>query len=238
LLHFLEHVVSTHFPHLDAFLEELQAPSEANRVNFNDMQSTSKHMLDEILNIRKSLAANFSSSEDGYTRKMFRFSAAAEEQLRDVRDGILNAEKQLRDVQNYYCEGEEMARPMQSQDFFGIFRTFTSSYKVSPVLVVINMTDPSSAALPIEHVRRKQLSENDVFKLVPPSHPRLLVNPRVGTLSKPALTDFDLKGHHASSERGDSMHPPSRPWRPIPTFPTSLFPWVKMAKTLISERLP
>jgi hypothetical protein len=37
----------------------------------------------------------------------------------------------LRDVQNYYCEGEEMARPMQSQDFFGIFRTFTSSYKVS-----------------------------------------------------------------------------------------------------------
>jgi cytokinesis protein len=88
-------------------------------------------MLEEILNIRKSLAANFSSSEDGYTRKMFRFSADAEEQLRDVRDGILNAEKQLRDVQTYYCEGEEMARPMQSQDFFGIFRTFTSSYKVS-----------------------------------------------------------------------------------------------------------
>jgi cytokinesis protein len=137
LLHFLEHVVSTHFPHLDAFLDELQAPSEANRVNFNDMQSTSKHMLDEILNIRKSLAANFSSSEDGYTRKMFRFSAAAEEQLRDVRDGILNAEKQLRDVQNYYCEGEEMARPMQSQDFFGIFRTFTSSYKVSPTFTLI-----------------------------------------------------------------------------------------------------
>jgi len=88
-------------------------------------------MLEEILNIRKSLAANFSTAEDGYTKKMFRFSADAEEQLRDVRDGILSAEKLLRDVQNYYCEGEEMARPMQSQDFFGIFRTFTSSYKVS-----------------------------------------------------------------------------------------------------------
>lgn len=131
LLHFLEHVVSTHFPHLDTFLDELAAPSEANRVNFNDMQATSKSMLDEILNIRKSLDANFASAEDGYTRKMFRFSASAEEELRDVRDGILNAEKQLRDVQTYYCEGEEMTRPMQSQDFFGIFRTFTSSYKVS-----------------------------------------------------------------------------------------------------------
>jgi hypothetical protein len=95
------------------------------------MQSTSRQMLEEILNIRKSLAANFSTAEDGYTKKMFRFSADAEEQLRDVRDGILSAEKLLRDVQNYYCEGEEMARPMQSQDFFGIFRTFTSSYKVS-----------------------------------------------------------------------------------------------------------
>jgi hypothetical protein len=94
------------------------------------MQSTSRQMLEEILNIRKSLAANFSTAEDGYTKKMFRFSADAEEQLRDVRDGILSAEKLLRDVQNYYCEGEEMARPMQSQDFFGIFRTFTSSYKV------------------------------------------------------------------------------------------------------------
>jgi len=99
------------------------------------MQSTSRQMLEEILNIRKSLAANFSTAEDGYTKKMFRFSADAEEQLRDVRDGILSAEKLLRDVQNYYCEGEEMARPMQSQDFFGIFRTFTSSYKVSSKLV-------------------------------------------------------------------------------------------------------
>jgi hypothetical protein len=31
----------------------------------------------------------------------------------------------------YYGEGEEMGRPLQSQDFFGIFRTFTASWKVS-----------------------------------------------------------------------------------------------------------
>jgi cytokinesis protein len=151
--------VSHHFPHLEVFLDELAKPSEANRVNFNDMQSTSKSMLEEIRNIRRSLQSNFTGDQDGYTRKMFRFAAVAEEELQDVRDGIVQAEKQLRDVQTYYCEGEEMARPMQSQDFFGIFRTFTSSYKVcNPVLPA----DISSAERPTGLVwRRRHLANGE-----------------------------------------------------------------------------
>lgn len=129
LLHFLERTVSSHFPELQGFLDELAKPSEANRVSFSDMQATSKQMLDEIRKIRRSLEENFQDASDGYTRKMFRFSAAAEEDLQTLRDGILNAEKGLRDVETYYGEGEEHGRPLQSQDFFGIFRTFTSSYK-------------------------------------------------------------------------------------------------------------
>lgn len=129
LLHFLERTVSSHFPELQGFLDELTKPSEANRVSFSDMQSTSKQMLDEIRKIRRSLEENFQDASDGYTRKMFRFGAAAEEDLQTLRDGILNAEKGLRDVETYYGEGEEHGRPLQSQDFFGIFRTFTSSYK-------------------------------------------------------------------------------------------------------------
>ena len=101
-------------------------------VNFTDMQSSSKAMLEEIRNIRRSLEDNFRGvgNEDGYSRKMFRFSATAEDELQEIRDGIVQAEKGLRDVQTYYGEGEEMSRPMPSQDFFGIFRTFTSSWKV------------------------------------------------------------------------------------------------------------
>lgn len=128
LLHFLENVVSQHFPHLEGFLDELVKPSEANRVNFTDMQATSKSMLDEIRHIRRSLMDNFQGGDDGYTRKMFRFAAVAEEEMQDLRDGIVQAEGALREVQTFYCEGEEMSRPIQSQDFFGIFRTFTSSY--------------------------------------------------------------------------------------------------------------
>jgi cytokinesis protein len=99
-------------------------------VNFQDMQSTSKSMLDEIRNIRRSLEDNFEQASDGYTRKMFRFSAVAEDELQELRDGIVAAEKDLREVQTFYGEGEEMGRSVQSQEFFGIFRTFTSSYKV------------------------------------------------------------------------------------------------------------
>ena len=98
------------------------------------MQTTSKAMLEDIRSIRRSLETNFQDKNDGYTRKMFRFSAVAEEELQEVRDGILQAEKSLRDVQTYFGEGEEMGRPLQSQDFFGIFRTFTSSWKVSSLV--------------------------------------------------------------------------------------------------------
>ena len=131
LLHFVERVVTQHFPEVQGFMDELAKPAEANRVSFTDMQSTSKKMLDDIRAIRRSLQNNFTDVNDGYARKMFRFSAVAEEEMQEVRDGILQAEKHLRDVQTYYGEGEEMGRPLQSQDFFGIFRTFTSSWKVS-----------------------------------------------------------------------------------------------------------
>ena len=94
------------------------------------MQSTSKLMLEEIRVIRRSLKSDFQDTSDGYTRKMLRFSASAEEELQEVRDGIVQADKQLREVQTLYGEGEEMGRPLQSQDFFGVLRTFTSSWKV------------------------------------------------------------------------------------------------------------
>lgn len=114
------------------FAQGIQAPPLTLVVNFQDMQGTSKTMLDEIRAIRRSLEDNFSDMSDGYTRKMLRFSATAEDELQELRDGIIGAEAGLREVQTYYGEGEEMGRMMQSQDFFGIFRTFTSSYKVCP----------------------------------------------------------------------------------------------------------
>lgn len=140
LLHFLERQISLHFPEIEGFLDELAKPSEANRVNFADMQATSKTMLADIRQIRSSLAADFTGATDGYATKMFRFAAAAEEELIELRDGIIQADQAYRDVLAYYGEGE--TKP-QSQDFFGIFRTFTSSYKVSHQTIELNSVLPA-----------------------------------------------------------------------------------------------
>lgn len=124
-------------------------------VNFQDMQATSRSMLEEIRYIRRSLNDNFEASTDGYTRKMFRFAASAEEELKELRDGITQAEKALREVQTYYGEGEEMGRPIPSQEFFGIFRTFTSSYKVCSVKTWLMLVLPTCKSTKTGRGRRE-----------------------------------------------------------------------------------
>ena len=109
-------------------------------------------MLADIKQIRSSLAADFDGATDGYATKMFRFAAAAEEELTELRDGIIQADQAYRDVLAYYGEGE--TKP-QSQDFFGIFRTFTSSYKVSTMQRSAN---DSFAVRPIAKGKRKPLA--------------------------------------------------------------------------------
>ncbi|OXH25677.1 cytokinesis protein, partial [Cryptococcus neoformans] len=131
LLHFLESTVSTHFKSVEPFLTELEIPSAAARVNYSDLQSTSKQMLDDIYRISESLTTQFDTDKSSYTRQMNAFVSSAAERVRNVRDGIIAADMKLKEVQTFYGEGDGagVGRGMQSQDFFGIFRTFTSSYK-------------------------------------------------------------------------------------------------------------
>ena len=130
LLHYLERVVTDHFPHVEGFLQELEKPAQASKVNYKDLRNEAKTAMEEVRSIRRSLEANFQDASDGYTRKMFRFSAMAEDQLREIRDGVLQVDAELQAVETYYGEGEEMGRPLGCEEFFGIFATFTSSWKV------------------------------------------------------------------------------------------------------------
>lgn len=222
LLHFVERVVSQHFPHVEGFMDELAKPSEANRVNFLDMQSVSKKMLEDIRGIRQSLQTYFADVADGYSRKMFRFGAVAEEELQEVRDGILQAEKLLRDVQTYYGEGEEMGRPLQSQDFFGIFRTFTASWKVSDRSVL--QLKISSVEIKTELGWKRLPVESEGLKLVLPSHLRQLVPRRAVTLSTPECNGSNWKGRRGSSGPDDRWHRRSRLFPLLPTFRSSCCP--------------
>ncbi|ODN79464.1 hypothetical protein L202_03439 [Cryptococcus amylolentus CBS 6039] len=129
LLHFLEKTVSQHFQSIGEFLKELEIPATAARVNYADLQSTSKTMLDDIYRIRDALDKQFDGDTSQYTRKMNIFVTVSSERVRNVRDGIIAADRKLKEVQTFYGECDDMGRGMQSQEFFGIFRTFVSSYK-------------------------------------------------------------------------------------------------------------
>jgi hypothetical protein len=188
------------------------------------MQATSKSMLEEIRNIRRSLEDNFEQASDGYTRKMFRFSSVAEGELHELRDGIVAAEKDLRQVQTFYGEGEDMGRIMPSQEFFGIFRTFTSSYKVSHTVGYCTGADEISFVKQrIANGPRKPRCVNAGRKLEPLSP---LKRPAVRLRQRPTLSMLDCSGSSSrarpeSRERRGSTRRPCRQFLPIWTFQIS-----------------
>lgn len=71
-------------------------------VNYSDLQSTSKQMLDDIYRISESLTTQFDTDKSSYTRQMNAFVSSAAERVRNVRDGIIAADMKLKEVQTFY----------------------------------------------------------------------------------------------------------------------------------------
>ena len=65
--------------------------------------------------------------DDRYSRQMLAFYQRAEKQLEDLEDDVKNAESTFTDAINYYGEDD---KNMLSSEFYGIFKTFVTSYKV------------------------------------------------------------------------------------------------------------
>ncbi|KAG8905981.1 hypothetical protein FRC01_008182, partial [Tulasnella sp. 417] len=81
--------------------------------------------------IRDELEQNFNTVEakeadDAFGKRMWRFNAVATERLADLADDVTLADTKFSDVLKHYGEEE---KNMQSTDFFGIFKTFVTSYK-------------------------------------------------------------------------------------------------------------
>ena len=76
---------------------------------------------------------NFSDPEqaDRYGKQMWNFVRKATGQVDDLVDDVNHAETTFNDVVKYYGEDE---RNMSSSEFYGIFKTFVTSYKVLKLL--------------------------------------------------------------------------------------------------------
>jgi cytokinesis protein len=101
-------------------------------VNFQDVRKGATELRDGLQHIRLELGEHFTDLElrpptDLYGKKMWKFVGDATNQLDDLMDQVKHAESTLLDVLKYYGEDE---RTMTSSEFYGIFKTFVTSYRV------------------------------------------------------------------------------------------------------------
>lgn len=101
-------------------------------VNFQDVRKGTTELRDGLRQIRQELEQNFTDLElrapsDLYGKKMWKFLRDATDRLEDLIDEVKHAESTLLDVLKYYGEDE---KTMTSSEFYGIFKTFVTSYRV------------------------------------------------------------------------------------------------------------
>jgi len=85
-----------------------------------------------LKSIRQELQDHFSdvdalSPEDLYAKKMWRFVGEAKDRVDDLVDEVNLADTTFTEVVRYYGEDE---KNMSSAEFYGIFKTFVTSYRV------------------------------------------------------------------------------------------------------------
>lgn len=129
LLHFLERTVSKHFPDMEEFLEELAKPAEAYRVNLQEVRKGLGDLRDGLKRIREELEEHFARIDqtERFGQQMWNFINKAKIQVDDLVDEVRLADTTFTEVIGYY--GEEDNRNMNSSEFYGIFKTFVTSYK-------------------------------------------------------------------------------------------------------------
>ncbi|KAG2020617.1 cytokinesis protein sepA [Coprinopsis cinerea AmutBmut pab1-1] len=128
LLHFLEKTVSKHFPEMEEFLDELEKPAEAYRVNLQDLRKGLAELRDGLKTIRTELTEHFADplDTDKYGTQMWSFLSKASRQVDDLIEDINNADTTFTEAVSYYGEDD---RNMTSSEFYGIFKTFLTSYR-------------------------------------------------------------------------------------------------------------
>jgi cytokinesis protein len=145
LLHFLERTVSKQFPDMESFLDELEKPAEAYRgarmsslsymarsfrgapVNLLEVRKGLTELRDGYKRLRKELDEHHADGESSFAKKMWSFSGKAGRQLEDLVDDVNAAEVSFSEVARYYGEDE---KNVNSSEFYGIFKTFVTSYSV------------------------------------------------------------------------------------------------------------
>jgi cytokinesis protein len=131
-------------------------------VSVEEISSGARDLHTGLQKIRRDLESRFLDINDGYSKRMFPFSATAEGRVDALRDQVQAGIRAFNEVKMYYGEGDEkynaatnplaLGRP-GSLEFFGVFKTFLTSYDVSllhsDVAGRLRRADIFSTAMPI-----------------------------------------------------------------------------------------
>lgn len=98
-------------------------------VNLQDIRKAMTGLRDGLARIKHELADHFSDVDenDQYAKQMISFYKKADQQLEDLEDDVKNAESTFVDAISHYGEED---KNMTTSEFYGIFKTFITSYKV------------------------------------------------------------------------------------------------------------
>lgn len=101
-------------------------------VNLLEIKKSLGELRMGLKGIRTELEEHFANldgktPDDRHAKKMWRFLGEATDRLADLVDDVTLAESTYTDVLKYYGEDD---KNMQSSEFYGIFKTFVTSYKV------------------------------------------------------------------------------------------------------------
>ena len=107
-------------------------------MNLQDVRKGLQEMREGLKRIRLELSEHFTDVEslppdDRYGKKMWRFAGEASDRLEDLIDQVNLADATFTEALKYYGEDDKM---MTSSEFYGIFKTFVTSYRVRCCVVL------------------------------------------------------------------------------------------------------
>ncbi|KAL7308771.1 hypothetical protein PS15m_011936 [Mucor circinelloides] len=161
LLHFLVDSVESKFPRLHGFLDDLQESGNACRVTLQDMVKDYNEIRVGLQKLIEELENHYpedqdsqedeSSEIDNYCQIMRSFRNDAIEKFEELEVRYTSMDVAYRDVVTYFGENPDQMKP---DEFFGIFKTFTSSWERA-------MTDNVSARKKLENMEKARRAEEE-----------------------------------------------------------------------------
>ncbi|KAF9582185.1 hypothetical protein BGW38_000535, partial [Lunasporangiospora selenospora] len=131
LLHFIGNITESTLPDLLSYQEELNACSDAYRVTLPELQADFNTIKTKIRECKTELLTHYpngyrSCPEDRYYEVMQPFIETAERAFTKAETAMLDMEAIYRDCVRFYGEDPAVMKP---DEFFGIFKTFSSSFE-------------------------------------------------------------------------------------------------------------